>query len=178
MGRFVPVPPCMAAASTITDTLIQESLTHAVRNVFRTLVNRDARLSGRIDLGDVSQPAPSFELIGNVGFAGSINGIGYLCMSDDFAVFAVSSILGLSVPEVRAEGPDAIKDAIGEVTNMTVGGFKNALCDHGFPCKLTLPTIVTGQNLTVAAIRGTVRHTFTFACENHQLVVDLQIKQE
>jgi len=100
----------------------------------------------------------------------------YLCITDDFAINAASRILGTSPAEVRAEGDAVIKDVIGEITNMTVGGFKNALCDQGYTCKLTLPTIVRGNNLAVATMKSATRHIFHFSCDGHQLVADIQIK--
>ncbi|HLP25910.1 MAG TPA: chemotaxis protein CheX [Acidobacteriota bacterium] len=168
----------MAAAQQITDALIQDSIANAVQNVCRTLLHADAPLVDRVPTQAYESDPIKFQLIGNVGFGGEANGIVYLCMSDDFALFAVSTILGMSRAEVEFHGPDVLRDAIGELTNMTVGGFKNALCDVGFPCKLTLPTIVRGNNLTVAALKGTARHVFRFTCATHVLVADLQLKME
>lgn len=168
----------MAAAQQITDTLIQESIANAMQNVCRTLLRQDAPFVDRVSTAEFEASPLSFQLIGNVGFAGEANGMVYLCMSDDFAVYAVGTILGMSAAEVRFSGHEVVKDAIGEVTNMTVGGFKNALCDIGFPCKLTLPTIVTGSNLTVASLRGTTRHIFRFTCATHVLVADIQLKSD
>jgi len=71
-----------------------------------------------------------------------------------------------------------LKDVVGEITNMTVGGFKNALCDTGFPCKLTLPTIVRGDHLAVSGLKNTERHIFHFDCAGHRLVADIQMRQE
>lgn len=147
-----------------------------MQNVSRTLLRQDAPLVDRVPTAEYEANPLKFQLLGNVGFAGEANGIVYLCMSDDFATYAVSTILGMSAAEVKFHGLEVVKDAIGEVTNMTVGGFKNALCDVGFPCKLTLPTILTGHNLTVATLKGTSRHVFRFTCATHVLVADLQIK--
>lgn len=168
----------MAAAQQITEALIQESIANAMQNVSRTLLRQDAALVDRVRTAEYEADPLKFQLIGNVGFAGDANGMVYLCMSDDFATYAVGTILGMSESEVKFHGLDVVKDAIGEVTNMTVGGFKNALCDVGFPCKLTLPTIVTGHNLTVATLRGTARHIFRFTCATHVLVADIQLKTD
>ncbi|MBI5423666.1 MAG: chemotaxis protein CheX [Opitutae bacterium] len=168
----------MAAAQQITDALIQDSIANAMQNVCRTLLRHDARLVDRIAATTYETDPIKFQLIGNVGFGGDANGVTYLCMSDDFALFAVSTILGMSRAEVEFHGPDVLKDAIGEFTNMTVGGFKNAIADVGFPCKLTLPTIVRGNNLSVAALRGTARHVFRFSCASHVVVADIQMKTE
>lgn len=165
----------MAVTTPITDTLIQESIVRAVQAVCRTMLKWDITLRQRTDQPEANA---TYQLIGNVGFAGEVNGIVYLCMSQDFACHATGKMLGMSPGEVEMNGPDVVKDALGEITNMTVGGFKNQLCDIGFPCKLTLPTILRGLNLHVAAIKSASRHVFEFECQGHKLVADIQLKAE
>jgi chemotaxis protein CheX len=165
----------MPATQTITDALIQDSIVRAVQNVCRTMLKREAVLRASL-----AEPAPgtTFGIIGNVGFAGEANGIVYLCLTADFASFATGEILGMSPGEVEMHGWEVVKDAIGEITNMTVGGFKNALCDVGFPCKLSLPTIVRGDHLHVSAIKAAARHVFQFDCSGHTFYTDIQLKAE
>lgn len=165
----------MAVTHPITDTVIQDSIVRAVQAVSRTMLQWDVVLRNRTPEPDA---AATYQLIGNVGFAGETNGIVYLCMSEDFACHATGKMLGMSPGEVEMNGPDVVKDALGEITNMTVGGFKNQLCDIGFPCKLTLPTILRGINLHVAAIKSAQRHVFEFECQGHKLVADIQLKTE
>ncbi len=163
----------MTVAQPITDNVVQVAITRSVQAVCRALLRKDAQFVGRMEMGAAMAPN---QVMGNVGFVGDINGLVYLCMSEEFATFAVAEILGLSVAQVEFEGPEVLKDAIGEVTNMTVGGFKNALCDIGFPCRLTLPTIVRGQNLKAAVIKGATRHLFQFECAGRTLLADIQLK--
>lgn len=106
------------------------------------------------------------------------SGLIYLCLTEAFANDLTGRILGMSPAEVEMHGAEVVTDAIGEVTNMTVGGFKNTLCDLGHACKLTLPTIVRGKNLSVAAIKSATRHVFHFDCAGHQLSADIQMKLE
>jgi chemotaxis protein CheX len=115
----------------------------------------------------------TFEMIGNVGFVGQINGLVYLCMSHEFAVYAVGEILGMEAAEVEREGAETIRDAIGEVTNMVAGGFKNSFCDLGHPCKLTLPTIVCGKELRVSCLKSSVRRVYDFDVKGHRLLVEV-----
>lgn len=168
----------MATTQQFTDAIIQDSISKAVQNVSHTLLHHDAPLAERIDAAAHDVAPLTYQVIGNVGFAGEANGIVYLCMSGDFARFAVGTILGFTPAEVDFHGPEVMKDAIGEITNMTVGGFKNSLCDLGFPCKLTLPAIVQGNNLKVASLKGTTRHIYRFHCASHMLVADIQLKTD
>ena len=64
-------------------------------------------------------------------------------------------------------------DAIGEITNMTVGTFKNQLSDKGFPCKLTIPSIMRGSNIQVDSISRANRRTYRFIVGEHVLIADL-----
>ena len=164
----------MAITSRITDSIIQNSIHKAVANVCHIMIKHDATFVEKASFE--ARANQHFEVLGTVGFVGDICGVVYLCLSADFARQAASHMLGMSVYEIDAEGPEVIKDAIGEITNMTVGGFKNALCDLGFPCKLTLPTIARGTNLRVATIKETERHIFLFQCAGHELTADIQLR--
>jgi chemotaxis protein CheX len=166
------------AVQNISDTLVQDSIVRAVRNVCVTMLKQEAGLieksAGTAYEGFKEKP----HVFGSVGFVGLIDGIVYLCIPDDFAQDAAARVLGMSLAEVEMSGDEAVKDVVGEITNMTVGGFKNALCNVGFPCKLTLPTIVRGDNLAVSGLKGATRHVFHFDCSGHRLIADIQLKQD
>jgi len=160
----------------IADDLIHKSIVRAVQNVCSTMLKQTAGFVEKTTEHKHEHFNEKLHVFGCVGFVGKIDGVVYLCITDDFAINAASRILGISTAEVRAEGDAVIKDVIGEITNMTVGGFKNALCDQGYTCKLTLPTIVRGQNLVVAAMKSATRQIFHFDCDNQRLIADIQIK--
>lgn len=150
----------------------------ALQTVCKRMLQREAAF---VSQPDASAPAGAGEqphFFGSVGFVGQIDGIVYLCIPDDFAREAAAHLLGLSPAEVADSSDDTVKDVVGEITNMTVGAFKNALCDLGLPCKLTLPTILRGDRLAVSCLKGATRHAFHFDCAGHRLVVDVQLKQE
>ena len=166
----------MTTSDPITDSLVRNSIVRSVQNVCRTMMGLEASCA--------EQPpgaVPGFlggtnHVFGSVGFVGEIDGLVYLCIPEDFAKMAAARILGMSPGEVEMHGSAVVNDVIGEITNMTAGGFKNALCDLGFPCKLTLPTIVRGEHLSVAAIKSATRHVFLFDCDGHRLAADIQLK--
>jgi chemotaxis protein CheX len=170
----------MAPTQPITDTLIQDSIVKAVQNVSRTMLRQDATLVNATLADAANNSLTSLGaapyIIGNVGFAGDANGLVYLCFTDEFARYAAGHILGMSAGEIEMHGYEVVKDVIGEITNMTTGGFKNALADYGFPCKLSLPTIVRGDRLSIAAIKSATRGIFHFTCGAHRLMADVQVK--
>jgi chemotaxis protein CheX len=87
-------------------------------------------------------------------------------------------MLGMTEAELDAAGDEVINDAIGELTNMTVGTFKNGLCDVGYPCKLTIPSILRGTNFSIEPISSAIRYVYYFEYEKHRLVADILLKND
>ena len=156
----------------LTDKHISNSIEHAVRSVYKTMLRHDIKL---LPSTTTINEDRRYEVICNVNFLGEINGVVHLCLDADHAGFIASNVLGLSPLELDN---DMIKDALGEITNMTTGGFKNALCDLGYPCKLSLPTLARGHALKVAAVKNTVRYIFDFDCEGYSIIADIQVQME
>ena len=71
-------------------------------------------------------------------------------------VLALAGVL--NTPLACAVASDATH-VVGEITNMTVGTFKNGICDLGFQCKVTLPTVLRGSQLQVETVSGAQRWT-------------------
>lgn len=168
----------MTVTSPITDTVIHDSIVRAVEGVFRTMATLKVTFISKSAAPDTLNVGQGPQVIGSVGFVGDATGLIYLCLEDGFAKHLTARILGMSQGEVEMSGTEFVNDAIGEVTNMTVGGFKNALCDLGHDCKLTLPTIVRGRHVSIAAVKSAHRHIFHFECEGQRITADIQLKLE
>jgi len=87
-------------------------------------------------------------------------------------------MLGMTPAEVTEAGREVASDVIGELTNMTVGVFKNRIHDLGYPCKLTIPTVVWGDEISIRSPRGAVRRTYVFTVEGRSVVADLIFKED
>jgi len=172
----------MPAAVEISEALIRGYVTRAVTEVFKTMTRRTPTFSGLMEDGHGCprlEPDPSRpQVVGSVGFIGEVNGLVYLHFDLAFARLCASQMLGLSEKELDAAGPEVVNDAMGELTNMTVGGFKNRLCDVGYPCKLTIPSILRGTGICVQPISSVVRHVYQFECSGHHLWADVQLKAD
>ena len=119
-------------------------------------------------------------MIGSVGFLGDANGVIYLCFDEPSARLFTGKMLSLDQAEVLEMGGDAVKDAVGELTNMVVGSFKNALCDAGYPCTLTIPSILRGDNLCVEPwpANSVRRHAYHFETRGRWIVADILMKAD
>ena len=123
-------------------------------------------------------PEGSAQVVGTVGFIGECNGLIYLHLDLAFARICTCHLLGMTEQELDEAGDEVINDAIGEMTNMTVGSFKNGLCDAGYPCKLTIPSILRGTNFSIEPISSAVRHVYFFDCAEHRVVADILMKSD
>jgi len=166
------------APSPINEQVVREAVVRAVQGVFRTMIGKEAVLVSVDSTPTEPDPGQPAQILGSVGFVGEANGLVYLRLDEAFAGELTGLILGMSPAEVEMSGVEVVNDAIGEVTNMTVGGFKNALCDLGHPCKLTLPTIVRGRQISIAAVKAATRHILRFETGGQSLTVDIQLKQD
>lgn len=172
----------MPAAAEISENLICDYINRAVTEVFKTMTRRAPTFAGRMQdkhgrphlATDPNCP----QIVGTVGFIGELNGLVNLHFDAAFARLCACQMLGLSERELDAAGPDVLNDAIGELTNMTVGGFKNGLCDLGYPCKLTIPSILRGTGISVQPLSSVVWHVYLFECSGHRLYADIQIKSD
>ena len=176
----------MPAAEQITATLIRENISRAVGDVFKTMLGREPIITPVIE-AEVDQVWPTQSplagnprphVVGTVGFIGDANGLIYLYLDIGFARHCTSQLLGMTDEELNEAGDEVMNDAIGELTNMTVGSFKNGLCDAGYPCKLTIPSILHGSNFTIEPISSVTRHIYNFDCGGHRIIADVLLKRE
>jgi chemotaxis protein CheX len=139
-------------------------------------VHQDPKAPGRFAAPSPAAVPAITQVVGSVGFFGELNGVIYLCFEEVFARLCTGNMLGLDAAELLATGEEPVNDAIGEITNMVVGAFKNGLCDAGFPCKLTIPTVLRGSNVSIGPISSVRRHTFGFESAGHLIVADILMK--
>ncbi len=173
----------MPTIDSISEDIFQETMNRSVTDVFRTMLGTTATLAHGSGVA-ASDGTPwkhpvdlaGAQVVGTVGFIGDISGLIYLYFSAGFAKFVAGQMLGMTEAEVEAAGDEVVNDAVGELTNMTVGGFKNQLCDQGFPCRLTIPSILRGSNFSIEPVSGATRRTYSFTIQGHTLVTDLLMK--
>jgi chemotaxis protein CheX len=172
----------MPATVEINEALIRDHINRAVKDVFKTMLSLEPKACGSSEhmrgkplLVAVPQRP---QVVGTVGFIGDCNGLIYLHLDLAFAKKCTCQLLGMTPAELEAAGDEVVNDAIGELTNMTVGSFKNGLCDAGFPCKLTIPSILRGTSFSIEPISSAVRHVYEFDCAEHRVIADILMKSD
>lgn len=174
--------PRMPATQQISETLIRDNITYAVSNVFKTMLGQQTSLVEKSPLPVTAvadaKAVHTPQVVGMVGFLGEANGLIYLYMDQVFARMCTCNLLGMTEAEVEESGDETVNDAIGELTNMTVGSFKNGLCDAGYPCTLTIPSILRGSNFSIEPVSSAHRFVFSFNCADHRVTADILLKAD
>jgi chemotaxis protein CheX len=167
----------MANIKDLDGSVFQLTITRAVQAVFKTMLGKSAKpvpTTADSPVNSVVLDRP--HVVGTVGVVGTINGLIYLYFEDDFAQACAARLLRLTASEIEKASDETVNDAIGELTNMTVGTFKNQLAERGFPCRLTTPSILRGRQFSITPGKGATRHLFRFDIDGHSITADIQMQ--
>jgi len=110
----------------------QEVFTSMLGSEIQKLPEADAELSALFD-----------GVLSLIGLAGAVVGNGALVCSAAVAC-DLSSRLMMSE---SAAVDDEVLDAVGEITNMIIGGFKNLLEPFAGSLQMSIPTVIYGKNV-------------------------------
>jgi chemotaxis protein CheX len=158
---------------------MRQFIQSSVSKVFKVMLSREAvPAEGPVPSvpgADADRTGTRDRIVGTIGFIGTVTGTVYLHLDLPFAKSCTCDILGMTESDLADLGDEALNDAIAEVTNMVAGGFKNHLCDRGFPCLLTLPSILRGTRFHVAPISSATRHISHFRSGGDAIAVEVFI---
>ncbi len=143
---------------------------NSTRDVFGTM------LSMKLDPVEISkkETISGSKVVGTVSFAGEAMGNICIHVSDLFAKMMAAAMLGMEPDEMEDE--DEVNDVIGEVSNMIGGDMKSRLCDAGFACQLSIPSITRGSDFRIESM-GWVRHEqIAFQYQGQIALIEVFIK--
>ena len=138
-----------------------------VQQVFQTMVSLEA-VHGA---GSTNAPRSTefTGMSGSVGMSGKVNGIVYTTFSEQTARHVAEKILGCEVGEAE------VIDAVGELTNVVSGNLKSRLCDLGFNCTLSIPSVVRGESIRVSAKNATLGVSNEYTLEGFDRPVTVHV---
>ncbi len=110
---------------------------------------------------------PDRIVAGTVQFSGAWEGAITIETSAEFARRAAATMFGVD-PDAASVADT--QDAIGELANMTGGNVKSLLPE---PCRLSLPTVVEGSEVSTRLPGGELLTSVAFDCNGDPLVVRL-----
>ena len=116
---------------------------NSVRQVFSTMVSVPTTV--KPPHLKSSQPGPSYDVSGIIGFSGEVVGSVVVSFERSAAIKLVAAFAGM---EIAPESPD-FADAIGELANMIAGSAKK---DLGATASISVPSVIIGAGHTVARL--------------------------
>jgi chemotaxis protein CheX len=147
----------MSNSNTPNGAVFLATLNRYVPEVMQTMVGVTAQPGTGND--NAPQPSTLVGVTGSIGLSGKVNGMVYTAFSYDLAQCVAEKILG------GAASDQDVSDVIAELTNMITGNLKSQLCDLGYNCSLSIPSVVKGDDIRVSAKTASVSVRNEYAIE-------------
>jgi chemotaxis protein CheX len=163
--------PDIAASNIFTEEQLAKYVIDATQEVFSTMIMMDAA-----DDYPLQEPINRFQcsITGMVGFAGTYSGVISIHCPVSLALRITSSMLGMECDEVNED----LNDAIGEIANMLGGSVKQVLSKGGLDVKLSIPTVISGEDYTVNSLSDMDCVVIPFKIDDDRFLVGLTLKKE
>ncbi len=161
----------IAASNIFTEEQLAKYVIDATQEVFSTMIMMDAA-----DDYPLQEPINRFQcsITGMVGFAGTYSGVISIHCPVSLALRITSSMLGMECDEVNED----LNDAIGEIANMLGGSVKQVLSKGGLDVKLSIPTVISGEDYTVNSLSDMDCVVIPFKIDDDRFLVGLTLKKE
>ena len=152
------------------NSWLVNEIDRVTREVFTTMLGMDVGV-GEAEV-ERDAPGPTDGVVALVGLTGAWVGIGSLACSAATACRLSSRLLMTEIDAVNEE----VLDAIAELANMIVGGFKTSAEQRFGPMGLSIPSVVYGYNFTTRT-KGTSEWTrIPFSCEDGKFDVHICLR--
>lgn len=122
------------AATTIDNSLLEKGLWESAEEAFSTMVNLPILRS---------EHSETAILVGSISFTGQAKGAIYVECAPGAGEKIARSMLMME--ESDPLEPSAVKDAIGEVSNLVAGGFKTRMMETLGVIDISVPTVISGK---------------------------------
>jgi chemotaxis protein CheX len=163
--------PDISRSTSFTEEQVAGYVIDAAKEVFSTMVMMEIT-----DDFPLKEPVSRFKcsITGMVGFAGTYSGVISIHCPVALALKITSNMLGLECDEVNED----LNDAIGEIANMLGGSVKQVLSKGGLDVKLSIPTVISGEDYTVNSLSDNDCVVVPFTVEEHTLLIGITLKKE
>lgn len=148
---------------------IVSALNNSVNCLFTTMIDMPCA-AGEASNGpcDVDK-----DVTGMIGLAGEYRGNISVNLPRKIALQCVSTMLGKEINDLDGDA----HDAIGEITNIIVGGAKNELYENGVKFDISTPTVIIGSGYSVYSGDGSCHLCIPYSLEEGIFYIESSIKQ-
>jgi chemotaxis protein CheX len=161
----------IAESISFSEAQLTRYITDATQEVFTTMVMMDPA-----DDYPLQKPVSRFKcsVTGIVGFAGTYSGLISIHCPINLSLKITSGMLGTECEELNED----TNDAIGEIANMLAGHVKQVLSKGGLDVKLSIPTVISGEDYTINSLSENDCVVIPFHVGEESFIVGLTLKKE
>ncbi len=138
----------------------------ATREVFELM------LGSQLSLAETAEAKAPHDVTAMVGLAGKLCGMLSFCCDKKAALLITSKMLGVELDKISNSD---MSDALGEISNMVAGNFKNKISGLGDGCMLSPPTVITGSDYAAYSLADRPGLDIRLVFESMPVIVTLQI---
>jgi chemotaxis protein CheX len=142
---------------------MSDKIDNVSEEIWASMVNIPVSLT---EAPETSSPSGG-TVTSSVQIVGCWHGAVRIDMTTELARQATASLIGADPAEISQ---DDIRDATGELANMTAGGVKELLPEV---CQISLPTVVMGTDFEFSVPQGVVVYRSAFNTEHGKFLVSL-----
>jgi chemotaxis protein CheX len=147
---------------------VRKFTTQAVMRVFDTMLNYP------VEPLPTAPPMPGRRVSSFVAWVGeTVVGEIYLHMTVPFAMQATAAMQRLEIGQLCTN--EEVTDAAGELINMIGGSLKSRLCNAGYTCRMSSPSVLRAADMEVESTAGSGLQ-LGFNCRSHCVVAEVYIK--
>lgn len=167
----MPIKSETLAAINMSEDQLIKSLIKDVQDVFINMVGVEDLMHLPIQIDMTTHFTEC--LTAMVGLAGRYNGLVSVHIPWSLALSFTSLMLGMEVTEIN----DDVTDAMGEISNMVAGSFKQHLSKGGSDIQLSTPSVVNGADYFVSSGQSLENITLKFATDEEWFMVAISIEE-
>jgi chemotaxis protein CheX len=145
----------------------KNALIKAVKNTFSTMIGVAA-----VPLADLPPASRKKDITGMIGMAGAVRGSASIHLPQSVAFLCMSGMLGMQPESMTSD----VRDGIGEVANVIIGGAKSDLNSGGIAFNISTPTVIIGSNYVISS-SGQQPVCLPFSANNIPFWVEFIVKK-
>ena len=146
----------------IDEICLNETLLGGAKEIFETMIFVNFE-----ETSDQEDIIEGDSLLGSITFKGGIEGCFGICCSVPCAKTIALNMLAMDPSEELSEAE--ISDAIGEVTNMVMGGIKSRILDAVGNIEVSIPIVTSGQGLENSLGEGAIKSSVKVKLDNNYI---------
>ncbi len=149
----------------LNQATVVAAIRHATGDVFSMMLGME--IQSLEAYRQPCKPERANGVIALIGLTGKWTGTGSLTCTGELA----RRISGRFLMSEFAAVDQEVLDAMGEITNMIIGNFKNALEEDAGPLGMSIPMVVFGHNFMAGTSQSVDWVVVPFACDGERLEV-------